>query len=480
MAKDKKKSNKVKPRILKGFKDYPAEDEFVRREMIAKVQTVFEKFGYQPLQTPALEYIETLLGADYGKEGAAQIFHFEGPDEVHMGLRFDLTASLARYFASQPNLPKPFRRYQIAPAWRADKPDPGRFREFLQFDIDIVGTSLMASDAEIITVMAETMQALDLSNFRIRYSNRRILNGLAEFIGLDDETSQNMFRILDKLDKQGQEAIIAELGAGRVDKSGDEIKGLNLRPEQIAKIEKFLDIPKGDFDDTYNKVYELLNGYEISRQGLEEIREINEYLLATGVAPDFCIFDLTIVRGLGYYTGPIFETNLTDLPEYGSVFAGGRYDNLVGRFTGQQAPGTGASMGVDRLLAALKKLELIQSKKSASHIIVASMDRDRITDYFQMASELREHGWNVEVFLGNNRRIPKQLQYADRLDIPVAVICGSDEFDKGEVTIKNLEAGRKVSDDVEDREEWLKAEGFQVTVPRSEMIATIEKMLKSK
>jgi histidyl-tRNA synthetase len=480
MGKDKKKLNKVKPQILKGFRDYPAEDEFVRRELIAKVQNIFEKFGYQPLQTPALEYIETLLGADYGDEGASQIFHFEGPDEANMGLRFDLTAPLARYVASQPNLPKPFRRYQIAPVWRADKPDPGRFREFLQFDIDIVGTSLMASDAEIMTVMAETMQTLDLKDFRIRYSNRRILNGLAEFISLDDETSRNMFRILDKLDKQGREAVIAELGAGRIDKSGDEIKGLNLKPEQISNIEKFLDIPKGDFDETYSKVYELLKGYEISRQGLEEIREINQYLLATGVAPSLCIFDLTIVRGLGYYTGPIFETNLNDLPEYGSVFAGGRYDNLVGRFTGQQAPGTGASMGVDRLLAALKKLELIDSRKSASDIIVASMDRDRIADYFQMASELRAQGWNVEVFLGNNRRIPKQLQYADRLDIPVAVICGSDEFEKGEVTIKNLAAGRTVSEDVEDREEWLKAEGFQVTIPRSEMIATIEKMLKSK
>jgi len=480
MSKEKKKSKKVKPQLLKGFKDYPAEDEFVRREMIAKVQNVFERFGYQPLQTPALEYVETLLGADYGTEAASQIFHFVGPDEVHMGLRFDLTAPLARYVASQPNLPKPFRRYQISPAWRADKPDPGRFREFLQFDLDVVGTALMAADAEIMTVMVETMKALDLENFQVKYSNRLILNGLAEFAGLDEAQAPDMFRILDKLDKQGREAVIAELGAGRVDQSGDEIKGMNLKPEQIAKIEKFLDIPRGDFETTLEKASELLNSYEISRRGLAEIREINEYLLTTGAAPEYCIFDLTVVRGLGYYTGPIYETILTDLPEYGSIFSGGRYDNLVQRFSGQQAPATGASAGVDRLLAALKKLKLIHSKKSASDIIVATMDKDRINEYFLMAAELRRYGWNVEVYLGSNRRIPKQLQYADRMDIPIAVICGSDEFESGEVTIKNLEAGRKVAEDVGDREEWLKAEGFQITVPRAEMIATIEKMLKPK
>jgi histidyl-tRNA synthetase len=480
MGKDKKKSKKVKPQILKGFKDYPAEDEFVRRELIAKVQRVFERYGYQPLQTPALEYIETLLGADYGEEGASQIFNFIGPEETAMGLRFDLTAPLARYVASQPHLPMPFRRYQAASVWRTDKPDPGRFREFMQFDIDIVGTTLPASDAEIMIIMIETMKALDIKNFTVRYSNRRILNGLAEYVGLDEDAATGMFRVLDKLDKQGREAVIAELGPGRVDKSGDEIPGLNLKPEQISRIENFLDIPRGDFEETFEKCSELLGRYEIAKRGLDELIEIHKYIQSITIDPGYSVFDITVVRGLGYYTGPIYETILTDLPEYGSVFAGGRYDNLVGRFSGQEAPGTGASIGVDRLLAALQKLDLIEGQKTATDVIVATMDRDRMTDYFKMAYELREQGWNVEVFLGNNRRIPKQLQYADRLDIPVAVICGSNEFENHEVTIKDLARGREVSEDVEDREEWLKAEGIQVTVPRGEMISTIKKMLSAK
>ncbi|MBD3217634.1 MAG: histidine--tRNA ligase, partial [candidate division Zixibacteria bacterium] len=282
MSKKKKKSKKIKPQLLKGFKDYPAEDEIARREMIAKIQAVFERYGYQPLQTPALEYIETLLGADYGEEGASQIFNFEGPEETHMGLRFDLTAPLARYVASQPHLPRPFRRYQVAPVWRTDKPDPGRFREFLQFDLDIVGSTLPATDAEIIIVMVETMKALGIEKFTVRYSNRRILNGLAEYVGLDEDTAAGMFRVLDKLDKQGREAVIAELGPGRVDKSGDEIKGLNLEPEQISRIERFLDIPRGDFDQTFTKCEELLGKYEIAKKGLDEIKEVNEYILASG------------------------------------------------------------------------------------------------------------------------------------------------------------------------------------------------------
>ncbi len=480
MGKIDKKSNKVKPRILKGFKDYPAEDEFARRELIEPVRMVFEKYGFQPLQTPALEYIETLLGADYGEEGSSQIFNFVGPEETHMGLRFDHTAPLARYFASDPNIPRPFRRYVVGPVWRCDKPDPGRFREFTQFDLDIVGTSLMAADAEIMIVMVESMKALGLENFVVRYSNRRILNGLAEYVGLSEDEAPDMFRVLDKLDKQGREAVVQELGAGRVDKSGDTIKGLNLQPEQISKIEKFLDISRGDFEKTYEEAMNLLGNYDISKTGLEEMREIYEYFRSAGVDQKYLLFDTTIVRGLGYYTGPIFETILNDIPEYGSIFSGGRYDDLVRRFSGQAAPGTGASIGVDRLLAALNQLGKLESPKTPTRVLVATMDRDRMADYFAIGSELRDQGWNTEVFVGNNRRIPKQLQYADRLDIPVAVICGSDEFERGDVTIKNLAKGREMSEDVENREEWLKAEGIQVTVPRAEMVATIKKMLEYK
>lgn len=474
------KSTKVPAKLLKGFRDYPPEEELTRRVLIDQIRSVFEKYGYLPLQTPALEFLTTLFGADYGKENKEQIFNFVGPDDVEMGLRFDLTAPLARFVAANRELPIPFRRYQIAPVWRVDKPGPGRFREFLQFDIDIVGTSLVAADAEIIAVMAETMKALEIENFEVRYSSRKILNGLAQFAGISKETAPDVFRVLDKLEKQGRDAVILELGPGRTDKSGDVIPGLGLPDAQIASLEKFLDIAQGTHGDQVEAATDLLGGIDSAADGFDDLREIGKYLISIGVDSAKASVDLTVVRGLSYYTGPVFETFLLDLPDYGSVFSGGRYDQLVSRFSGQPVPGTGSSIGVDRLLAALLKLEALKTKKSCADVIVTTMDRSRMTEYFEIASQLRNEGMMVEVFLGNNRRIPKQLQYADRLDIPVAVICGSDEFERGEVTIKDLDAGRELSKDVQDRAEWLKAGDVQVTIPRDQMIPHIRKLLDRK
>ena len=474
------KPNRVPASLLKGFRDYPPEEEFTRRKIVDTIQGVFEEYGYLPLQTPALELMTTLFGADYGKENKEQIFNFTGPDDVEMGLRFDLTAPLARFVAANRELPTPFRRYQIAPVWRVDKPGPGRYREFLQFDIDIVGTSLVAADAEIIAVMAATMQGLGIDRFEVRYCNRKVLNGLAEYAGISAEVAPDVFRVLDKLEKQGREAVILELGPGRTDKSGDKIPGLGLRDEQIASVEEYLDLAVESSADQLDKASELLSGIKVAEDGLDELRQIGSFLDGMGVDTNKAKVDLTIVRGLGYYTGPVFETTLTDLPDYGSVFSGGRYDHLVSRFSGQQMSGTGSSIGVDRLIAALLKLEALETSKTCTDVIVTTMDKGRFQDYFAMASELRGAGFKVEVFLGNNRRIPKQLQYADRLDIPVAVICGSDEFDKGEVTVKDLVAGREQSKDVKDRAEWLKAEDIQVTIPRSKLISHIKSLLTSK
>ena len=471
------KSKRVPAKLLKGFRDYPAEEELTRRELIDNIREVFERYGYLPLQTPALEFLTTLLGVDYGKENKEQMFNFVGPDDVEMGLRFDLTASLARFVAGNRELPIPFRRYQVAPVWRVDKPGPGRFREFLQFDIDIVGTSLVAADAEIIAVMAETMKHLGVDKFEVRYSNRKILNGLALYAGIPDDVAPDVFRVLDKLEKQGREAVILELGSGREDKSGDVIPGLNLQQPQIAAIEKFLDLAIDEPLAPLESAANLLKDIDVAREGIDELRQITAFLDSMGVNSNYARVDLTVVRGLGYYTGPVFETFLTDLPEYGSVFSGGRYDQLVSRFSGQQMPGTGSSIGVDRFLAALTKLHAIKMKKSCADVIVTTMDKDRMADYFRIASDLRAEGFNVEVFLGNNRRIPKQLQHADRLDIPVAVICGSDEFENGQVTIKDLIAGREQSKDVKERAEWLKAENIQVTIPRDKMISHIRNIL---
>jgi histidyl-tRNA synthetase len=471
------KSKRVKPELLKGFRDYGPEEELTRRDLIERIREVFERHGYLPLQTPALEFLTTLFGADYGKENKEQIFNFVGPDDVEMGLRFDLTAPLARFVAANRDLPTPFRRYQVAPCWRVDKPGPGRYREFLQFDIDIVGTSLVAADAEIIAIMVETMNHLGIERAEVRYSDRKILDGLAEYAGILIDMAPDVFRVLDKLDKQGREAVILELGPGRVDKSGDKIAGLGLPDSQIAHIERFLDIAKLSPDEQMREAAELLAGIDSAEEGLDELRHIRGFLDSMGVDPVKARIDLAVVRGLGYYTGPVFETFLLDLPEYGSVFSGGRYDHLVSRFSGQPMPGTGSSIGPDRLLAALLKLQAIETRRSCADVLVTTMDKTRMNDYFRIAGRLREAGFRVEIFLGNNRRVPKQLQYADRLDIPVAVICGSDEFERDEVTIKDLVAGREQSKEVRGRAEWLKAEDIQVTLPSEKMVDHIRAIL---
>jgi len=477
MSRKKTKSKRVPAEVLKGFRDYPPQDEIVRQNLIDRMGEVFERYGFLPLQTPALEHLTTLLGADYGEENKQQIFNFTGPDEIDMGLRFDLTAPLARYVAGNKQIQLPFRRYQVAPVWRVDKPGPGRYREFLQFDIDIVGTNLVAADAEIIAVMADTMANLDVENFEVRYSSRKVLNGLAEWAGIDPETAPDVFRVLDKLEKQGREAVILELGPGRTDKSGDKIDGLSLPQKQIAAIERFLDIGEAGSSEQIGMALELLRGVAVAEEGLQDLQDIESHLENMGIDNTKAKVDLTIVRGLGYYTGAVFETFLTDIPEFGSVFSGGRYDDLVGRFSGQPAPGSGASIGVDRLLAALDELRLLNREKSCADVIVTTMDKGRFNDYFKIATELREAGFTVEVFLGNNRRIPKQLQYADRLDIPVAVICGSDEFEAYKVTVKDLRAGREQSKEVEDRDEWLKAEDIQETIPRDKLINHVKRLL---
>lgn len=478
MAKKKSDKKRVPAEVLKGFRDYPPDEEVLRQDLIEKIREVFERYGYQPFQTPALERLTTLLGADYGTENKQQIFNFTGPDDVEMGLRFDLTAPLARYVAGNKQLQLPFRRYQVAPAWRVDKPGPGRYREFLQFDIDIVGTNLIAADAEIIAVMADTMTNLGIESFEVKYSSRKVLNGLAEWAGIDPERAQDVFRVLDKLEKQGREAVVLELGPGRTDQSGDKIEGLGLPQEHIAAIERFLDIGEMDNSEQLPAAAKLLQGVAQAEQGIRDLQDIDSYLQHMGVDVSKAQVDLTIVRGLGYYTGPVFETFLTDLPEYGSVFSGGRYDDLVGRFSGQPAPGSGASLGPDRLMAALLKLGALQAARASADVIVTTMDKGRFNEYFEIAAELRRAGLTVEVFLGNNRRIPKQLQYADRLDIPVAVIAGSDEFEAGKVTVKDLRAGREQAEQVEDREEWLKAEDIQVTIPRDRLIEHISELLK--
>ena len=473
----KNKKNKVKPQILKGFRDYPPAEQIAREKMLSKVRSVFENMGFLPLQTAALEYAETLLGSHYNEDSLSELFGFQGPDEVDMALRYEFTVSLARYVAGNPTLALPFRRYQYGNVWRVDKPGPGRFREFMQFDIDIVGTQNLLADSEIIAAMVTVFDKLGIQNFKVRYSNRKILNGLMEFAKIPAEKSQDVMRVIDKLDKQGREAVILELGEGRVDQSGDKIKGVFLESAQITELEKFLDIAQSPSEDALDDVSKLLGSIEMSKQGIDELLTIKSYLQEMDIDESKTEIDLTIVRGLGYYTGPVFETTLLDLPEYGSVFSGGRYDNLVDRFLGRSIPAVGSSIGIDRLLAALLALNALQLEESTSKVLVTVMDKERIPDYLKILNELRMEDIPAEIFSGDTKNLTKQIKYADKVGIPFAVIVGSDEFDQGKVTIKNLAAGKEKAKSTDDREEWLKAEDIQETINRDTLISYIKEKM---
>jgi histidyl-tRNA synthetase len=474
----KNKTRKVKPQVLKGFRDYPPVEQYARERMLAKAREAVEMMGFLPLQTAALESAEALLGPHYSDDSLGELFGFAGPDEVDMALRYEFTLSLARFVAGDPNLPLPFRSYQYGNCWRVDKPGPGRFREFMQFDLDIVGTSNMLADAEIIAAMVTTLEHLGVERFKVRYSNRKILNGVVEWAGVPQDRGPDVMRVIDKLEKQGLEAVVAELGPGRTDSSGAEIPGLKLDQAYIDKLGTFLRMAGESSGDPLEKVQQLVGDIPISREGIEELRAIQSHLAAMEIDESKFGVDLTIVRGLGYYTGPVFETTLTDLPDYGSVFSGGRYDNLVERFLNRSIPATGTSIGIDRLLAALIELKALPLVKATSQVLVTTMDPDRLPDYLKIVKELRDAGIAAEIFVGDTKNLTKQVKYGDKVGIPYAVIVGSEEFETEQVTVKNLIAGGEVAHGTSDREEWLKAEGFQERIPRAELIGYLKERIK--
>lgn len=473
----------VEPRLLRGFRDYLPAQMNARLKMIDTIRSVYERYGFLPLDTPALEYRVTLMG--YGEENTKQIFDFYNPEEEHVALRFDLTVSLARVVAQYPDLPLPFRRYQVAPVWRADKPDPGRFREFMQFDLDSVGTSSIAADAEIICGMYDTLKALGFERFRVRFSDRKVLNSLMDFAGIPQDSAHKVFRVLDKLDKIGFDGVQAELTAGRIDASGDKIAGLGLRADQVSRIEEFVNLPQGRRRDVLASLGSLFRNVPSAKESIDELQFIIESLEALGIPEENVALDLSIARGLDYYTGPVFEAVLTDAPEFGSVFGGGRYDGLVERFLGKKIPAVGASIGVDRLLAAMQKLGLVSDAASTAQAIVAVMEPGRIVEYQKVTRELRQAGINTELYLGDEKTLGKQLQYANRQGIPIALIIGGDEFATNSVTIKNLKLGAQMQDKKKtaagkDREEWLRlSRSVQVTVPRAQCVEQVRSMLTS-
>ena len=484
-----KKQPRPKAQTPKGFRDYFGAEVAQRTAMLTKIADVYHRYGFDALETSAVETVEALgkflPDVDRPNEG---VFAWE-EDNDWLALRYDLTAPLARVFAQHRNdLPTPYRRYAMGPVWRNEKPGPGRFRQFYQCDADTVGASSVAADAEICAMLSDTLEVVGIprGDYVVRVNNRKVLNGVMEVAGLsgDDKEAERgiVLRAIDKLDRLGSEGVRQLLGEGRKDGSGDFTKGAGLGDEQAEIVMGFMSAKRADGPATVARLMELVQGSEIGVTGVNELETIATLLDAQGYASDRIEIDPSIVRGLGYYTGPVFEAELTFEIEdekgrprnFGSVAGGGRYDDLVKRFTGQEVPATGVSIGVDRLLAALHAKGRLDTK-TLGPVVVTVMDRDQMGYYQGLVSELRNAGIRAEVYLGNPKNFGNQLKYADTRNSPIAVIAGSDEMANGLVQIKDLILGAKIAENA-TVEEW-KDRPSQYEVPRTELVAKVREIL---
>ena len=486
MAKQ-KKAPRPKAQTPKGFRDYFGSDVTERAEMLNKIAGVYHRYGFDALESSAVETVEALgkflPDVDRPNEG---VFAWQEDDSDWLALRYDLTAPLARVYAQHRNdLPLPYRRYAMGPVWRNEKPGPGRFRQFYQCDADTVGAASVAADAEICAMLADCLEEVGIPrrDYLIRVNNRKVLNGVLETMGLDDDDQRaNVLRTIDKFDKVGESGVRELLGKGRLDASGAYIDGVGLSDDQAAPVIAFLTSKGEDAAQTLGNLRNAIGDSTIGAEGVAELEQIADLLGAGGYGPDRIVIDPSVVRGLGYYTGPVYEAELTfDIldekgrkRQFGSVAGGGRYDDLVKRFTGQSVPATGVSIGVDRLLAALREKGRVGSD-SHGPVVVTVMDRDRMADYQAMVAELRNAGIRAEVYLGNPKNFGNQLKYADKRNSPVAVIEGGDEHANGVVQIKDLILGAKIAQDA-SLEEW-KERPSQFEVPRGDLVAKVREIL---
>ena len=466
----------VEPRISRGLRDLLPDQMLARQSMIAAIRGVYELYGFVPLNTPAIEYLDVLTGSA-GQEAQQSIFRVVSPENEPLGLRFDLTVPLARVVAQYADLPRPFRRYQESPVWRADKPDKGRFREFTQFDLDSVGVESEVADTEIIAGMCDTLSALQVGRYLVRFSSRAALNLLLEFAGIPAERGVDVFRVLDKLDKVGLDRVRAELMDGYDDESGDRITGVGLQEQQVDRIERFLHVKSDNRTEVVSQLRDLFSALPNAKAEVDVIDRISRHLYALGYGDDRVSLDLSIARGLAYYTGPVFEAIVLDAPQFGSVFGGGRYDDLVMRFLGERIPATGASIGVDRLLAALTSLQKLGKRKATARVLVLNMDPKLIDDYLAMTWELRRAGIPTELYLGTATGMGKQLKYGDQYEVPIALLFGSTEKAQGIVTLKDMAIGREKAAHVGDRGEWLAARPGQTTAPRDRLVDAVRQLL---
>lgn len=423
---------RIEPKLLKGFRDYLPHQMIARKQIIAAAEKVFEHYGFSPLQTPALEYAEILLGK-YGADAERLLYRFTDNGGRDVCLRYDLTVPLARVAAQYPNLPSPLKRYQIAPVWRAEKPARGRFREFFQCDVDIVGSTSLAADAECVAVDNDLLDALGVTHFQININNRKILTGLLESLrqdGADRQAEHSILRSIDKLPAMGEEAVRRLLAEEN-----------QLEQASIDHVFAFLGIA-GSNDQMLAGAGKLVGASEVGCQGVEELRQVVAYAVALGVPADRIHVDFSIARGLDYYTGSVFETFLLDLPGFGSVMSGGRYDDLISTFLGREMPAVGISMGMDRLFSGMAELGLIEETKTPTRVLVALLGPELLPDALATAGQLRKVGLPTEVYF-DNARLKKQLKYANNQEIEAVVILGPDEVATGQATVKLMETGEQ-------------------------------------
>jgi histidyl-tRNA synthetase len=512
MADKPKKPQKLRARLPRGLEDRGPAAINATRQMVEKIREVYERYGFEPVETPAMEYTDALgkflPDQDRPNEG---VFSFQDDDEQWISLRYDLTAPLARYVAERygtENLVLPYRSYRFGYVYRNEKPGPGRFRQFMQFDADTIGTaaggqSSAAADAEMCMMAADTMEALGIprGSYVVKVNNRKVLDGALERIGLGGEENAwrrlTVLRAIDKLDKFDPKEVRLLLGEGRKDESGDFTKGAQLNDEQIEVVFQILKF-KLEFEETSDGIerqslvveapglfLQGVEGGDLLHQGRSELVEIAKLIAASGYGPDRIRIDPSVVRGLEYYTGPVFEVELLlDTKDdkgrpvrFGSVGGGGRYDGLVSRFRGEVVPATGFSIGVSRLQAALTMLGKLDTRPEPGPVVVTVFDRDRVADYQTMVTALRGAGIRAELYLGNPKNMGNQLKYADRRNAPCVIIQGSDERAKGKVLVKDLILGAGLTA-TNDREEYLKKQAeAQEEADESELVAAVRKIL---
>jgi histidyl-tRNA synthetase len=418
----------IQPRTFKGARDFLPEQMLHRERILNVMRTVFKKYGFAPMETPAIEYLNILTGK-YGEDADRLIYHldYKNGTKDEAALHYDLTVPFSRVVAMNPDLTLPFKRYQMQPVWRADRPQPhqGRFREFYQCDADCVGSTSMIIDAEMIAITYEILSELKIPNFLIKVNNRKILNGISQYIGVDESFTKDICVSIDKLDKAEWAEVEKELS--------EKISN----PAAIKKLEVLL-----KKNPTLEVLASELKDIQIAQTGIAEIKEAFSYLEHLNIPEKHYKFDLSLARGLDYYTGNIFETKLPEHPHIGSLNGGGRYDNLIGTFTGKDIPAIGTSLGLDRIITAMQQLNLLEELKTSTKVLVGNFGETTVASSLKLVAKLREHNINTE-FYPENAKMKKQFSYCDKMNIPFICIIGEEEQNEHKITLKNMKASEQ-------------------------------------